>query len=165
MEYPTRPQLRRFQTTKKYPYSATVKVPHADRAARGLLAMMTKKLQIDICILAEPNRKIAEGAGWERDSRGDATVIICNKLITVQNITRGNSFIAVKTPELTIFSCYVSPDCIFEEYQKYLDDYSAASTFRVEIFWLPVTLMPRLERGKANVPIREDCTLWKQLQI
>lgn len=92
------------------------------RAAHDLLAMMTKKLQIDICILAEPNKKIAKAAGWETDSRGDATLIIHNKSITVKKIIKGNGFIAVNTPELTIFSCYVSPNCSFEEYQKDLEE-------------------------------------------
>jgi hypothetical protein len=92
------------------------------RAAHDLFAAEVEMSNIDIAIVAEPNKKIAETANWDVDRKGDCAIICLNKKCSPEIVTRGNGYIAVRLQKLTIYSCYISPNCNLPEYERYMDE-------------------------------------------
>ncbi|XP_039763119.1 uncharacterized protein LOC120635973 [Pararge aegeria] len=88
------------------------------RVAHDLLAVTAKEHKIDLAIIAEPNRKILEARDWVTDCRGDVSLVIFNNSIQTKVVARGNGFIAMKVFELTVYSCYFSPNNRYEEFEK-----------------------------------------------
>lgn len=92
------------------------------KAAHDLLLATASSMSADLVMLSEPNRKLAKAAGWECDARGDAALVILNKTLTVSEIYRGKGFIGFKLKDFAAFSCYISPNCSFEEFKADVDE-------------------------------------------
>ncbi|CAH2226409.1 jg10228 [Pararge aegeria aegeria] len=92
------------------------------RAAHDLLFETVKRLNIDLAIIAEPNRKIAEAKDWERDNRGDAALVAFKNNTTLDGIIKGNGFIGWHLGSFTVFSCYISPNCQLADYKRDIDN-------------------------------------------
>ncbi|XP_052738128.1 uncharacterized protein LOC128198188 [Bicyclus anynana] len=122
-------------------------INEAGQTPHDLLLPTVRNHGIDLVILAEPNNKYAEAGGWERDRREDAAIIVYNKALTVGATIRGNGFIGFRFAQFTVYSCYISPNCSFDQFRQDLEELSASV---------------RLQRGKVLVAgdFNAASTIW-----
>lgn len=91
-------------------------------AAQELLQQEMLETQIDICLVAEPNK--TRGQGWYPDASGgvyggDAAIVAQVQLQAEGEAEKGFRWVRLKG--VLIYSCYISPNCKIEEFSNFLD--------------------------------------------
>ncbi|KAJ8967956.1 hypothetical protein NQ317_003546 [Molorchus minor] len=79
-------------------------------AADDLAHAVTKREEIDILMVSEPNKRMIERQDWIKDNKGDAATYLYNKNIEVEGVNKRNGYIRLKLRDLDIYSCYFSPN-------------------------------------------------------
>ena len=88
--------------------------------AQDLLWQFVGERKVDLAIVSEPYA--VEGvSGWYTDHTGLAAIGVCPDCpVTPREVERGDGFVAVVLGACTVYSCYISPNCTFEEYIAFL---------------------------------------------
>lgn len=89
--------------------------------AQDLLWETVSRHGIQLVMISEPNKRIASYKPWFLDSKLDAGIIVIDPKLKVTETGKGDGFVWVRITGVTIFSCYISPNISFEEYNKFLD--------------------------------------------
>ncbi|KAJ8939473.1 hypothetical protein NQ318_022527 [Aromia moschata] len=90
------------------------------RAAHDMLDQNVKDKDIDIVIVAEPNKKITKNKCWLTDNNTDAAIGIIKGDWCVNETGKDRGFVWVNYISTRIYSCYVSPNSGNEEYESFL---------------------------------------------
>ena len=93
------------------------------RSAQDLLMATAGERGADVLIVSEPYRCGTEEEGWFPDSSSRAAVFIANPTMRVREIGRrdNNGFRWVALDEITIYSCYWSPNTDYTLFVVFLD--------------------------------------------
>lgn len=90
-------------------------------AAHDLAYAYSKKNNIDVLIVSEPNQKLVGGGNWLKDSLGNVAVLCINKKVGVHRVVREEGYLCISMDKWDIYCCYISPNVAFGEYQKTVD--------------------------------------------
>lgn len=94
---------------------------HRAKEADDLLQQIVYELSADIVIISEQYSKRTSGF-WLEDDSGTAAIWIPDaRLISPENNSKGNGFVRVRTAEITLISCYLTPNDKIEEFHAKLD--------------------------------------------
>ena len=74
----------------------------------------------DLIVLSEPNKKIAAKQGWLTDKRRDAALVFVNRGAQVDESGGGDGYVWADLGELTVYSCYCSPNAGQEAYETFI---------------------------------------------
>lgn len=98
------------------------------RAAHDLLEDTVGRLEVDLCLLSEPNIAIAadkRASGWISDDAGNTAIWWTGRdrrtCTSGQGIGAGYSWLSIENGP-TFYSCYFSPNRTNEEFECYLDE-------------------------------------------
>lgn len=80
------------------------------------------KLNVDILIVAESNKKIAKKRGWLTNNLVNVAVYIRNPKCGIESVTKREDYIIIKFKDMTLISCYISPNIRLEEYKRIIGD-------------------------------------------
>ena len=75
---------------------------------------------VDLIVLSEPNKKTATKQGWLTDNRRDAALLFVNRGAQVDASGGGDGYVWADLGELTVYSCYYSPNVGQEAYEDYI---------------------------------------------
>lgn len=93
------------------------------RGAHDLLEVSTIQKEVDICLLSEPNKAIADKRKWHADERTDAAISIINKKLCVVNGGKGKGFVWLELERTAVYySCYFSPNLPQSEFEVFLEE-------------------------------------------
>jgi len=85
--------------------------------------LMWQKLSadgVDLAVVSEPYN-LTGAVGWHQDRTGLAAIGICPKCPNVpREIEQGDGFVAARFSNFTVYSCYISPNCSFAEFEDFL---------------------------------------------
>lgn len=91
------------------------------REAMDLLYKTVEDKNVDIIILAEPNRiKVIKGQ-WYTERNLDAAIGVVNKQIKIEDTGNGPGFVWVELEKMVIYSCYISPNVNLQIYTDFLN--------------------------------------------
>lgn len=94
------------------------------KGAWDLLRHYAQSNEIDIALIAEPNKRAVSKEPWFRDKNSDAGIRVYNTNILVYD-TNSNmedeGFVWVELKDMVLYSCYVSPNISREEYEAFLN--------------------------------------------
>lgn len=90
------------------------------KKAHDLMTATTKQLDIDFCLLGEPNP--TRTREWEGHT--DAKVRVCNQSLYTPATGNGTGFSWVELNKIIVMSCYVSPNSGFDYMETVLDEIS-----------------------------------------
>ncbi|KAG5894308.1 hypothetical protein JTB14_015548 [Gonioctena quinquepunctata] len=91
------------------------------RAAHDLAYATAIKRDVDILVVGEPNRKIAQNTQWIKDKRADVGILFLNKRLEVVEASSAEGYIRVSLKKCHIFCCYISPNICFDEFKRQVD--------------------------------------------
>lgn len=86
-----------------------------------MVEKMAEEQNCDILLVTEPNKKVVQSGGWYCDLRIDAAVKVLSRAVSVIDCRSGNGFVWIETDKYKIYSCYISPNCAYEEYHETLE--------------------------------------------
>jgi hypothetical protein len=86
----------------------------------GMLEKNAWDARADILLISEPNKKMIEKAQWFKDRKGDAAIRVVNRETKIFGEGAGDGFVFTKAKEVTIYSCYSSPNCTEGEFTIFL---------------------------------------------
>ena len=75
---------------------------------------------IDITIVAEPNKKAVVTYGWYVNTWLDAAIAVSSGKLSVVNHGRGSGFEWIKAADMVVYSCYISPRVDFRVVTGYM---------------------------------------------
>lgn len=90
------------------------------RDAHDLMHITASKLKVDICLVSEQNVNKCTGKCWFEDENKDASIYVNTNKITIGKTGKGRGFVWIKTDNMVICSCYISPNCDIEEFSTFL---------------------------------------------
>lgn len=89
------------------------------REAFQLLHGTVHDRQIDIAVVAEPNKKLSEMGPWTLDRRKDVAIRQFNKAEALRKHI-GNGFVGVEYRGYALYGCYISPNSTLDEFKQLL---------------------------------------------
>lgn len=93
------------------------------RKAMDMLNHICSKERIDIAIVQEPNKNMTkDNIRWITDENINAAFYIANKRMDIKLICEGNGFVEIETSGIKLLSCYISPNCSTQEFERNLTD-------------------------------------------
>ena len=92
------------------------------RISHDLLHSIVNRDKIDLCIISEPNKKIAKSLKYLTDRRCDAAIVVADRDIILRGYGGGDGFVWAELEDIILYSCYVSPNVAMEEFEKFLLD-------------------------------------------
>lgn len=95
---------------------------HRSRIADALLDQLIIEKSADIVLISEQYRTPKSGNWIEDNSKTSAIWIPKNSGITIVNKGSGNGFVWLETSELSVFSCYLTPNEELEAFQNKLQN-------------------------------------------
>lgn len=91
--------------------------------AHDLLEQTLTSDGYDLALISEPNRGRVRGPAREADENEDAAAWLPRKRrVDVKRRGRGKGFVCVDINVAVVYSCYVSPNTTFEEYEAFLGE-------------------------------------------
>lgn len=100
------------------------------RAAHDMMNVMADRINADLIVVPEPNKKIAKGERWITDVRADVGVLVRNRMCGITGSKACNGFVIVRMGSISVIACYVSPNISACEYKRSVDEIMNAA--RVE---------------------------------
>ncbi|XP_072403173.1 uncharacterized protein [Diabrotica undecimpunctata] len=97
------------------------------RRAHDLIYAKACKLNIDLLIVPEPNKKITTGGGWIQDEGKNVAVLIKNRDVGVQSIVRGGNHLLIRLRDFSLLACYVSPNIPMMRYETIVNEIMGAA--------------------------------------
>lgn len=88
--------------------------------AHALAYELAENLQIDVMVVPEPNKNIANRQGWIIDRAGNVAIYFKNKDIRMKKIIKRDGFVAAVMEDFSICGCYISPNCSMREFTDVL---------------------------------------------
>ena len=92
------------------------------KITQDIVLQTAARENVDMVILNEPNKRVAQTQGWHVDSRIDVAIIIRNRNIAVDSRGRGNGFAWIETESFVLYSCYCSPNIDAQAFQQFLNE-------------------------------------------
>lgn len=92
------------------------------REAMDLMNKIIEENNIDIAIMAEPNRKKVTSSSWICDNKVDVAIKVCYGGIKIENKGAGDGFVWIETKTMVIYGCYISPNVGIPEFERFLSD-------------------------------------------
>lgn len=98
------------------------------RTAHDLLEETARDLQIDLCLLSEPNiarTRRKNSTGWIADEKADVLLWWTghSNALSICKQGRGDGYAwATVEDKVTVYSCYFSPNRTIEKYEVFLDN-------------------------------------------
>ena len=80
----------------------------------------TEMYGVDVIIMSEPNKKLAQKYGWHVGKKTDAAIVMVNKTITVTKKGKRKAFAWIELNNIVTYSCYCSPNAGIEHFIKFL---------------------------------------------
>ncbi|KAL1464107.1 hypothetical protein WDU94_003785 [Cyamophila willieti] len=93
---------------------------HRSKKAHNILDQYTKDKDIDIVLMSEQNKKIAETRNYPRDANNDAAIWIRTSKVRISGIQREHGYVCVFTESTLIISAYISPNVPIQSYKDTL---------------------------------------------
>ncbi|KAJ8939104.1 hypothetical protein NQ314_011235 [Rhamnusium bicolor] len=91
------------------------------REAQDLLYHSRKRYNVEVLLVSEPNiRHVTDNSAWTADTRGDTTIRVYNG--NAESYGRGNGLSWCVMEDVTIFSCYKSPNSTIAEFEAFLEE-------------------------------------------
>ncbi|XP_072400890.1 uncharacterized protein [Diabrotica undecimpunctata] len=97
------------------------------RRAHDLIYAKACKLNIDLLIVPESNKKITTGGGWIQDEGKNVAVLIKNRDVGVQSIVRGGNHLLIRLRDFSLLACYVSPNTPMMRYETIVNEIMGAA--------------------------------------
>lgn len=76
---------------------------------------------VDVVIISEPNKKIAQEYQYITDRRVDVAIYIRNKDIGIISYEIGDGYVCLQWQEWCLYGCYCSPNIPLGDYEAYVD--------------------------------------------
>lgn len=95
-----------------------------DKKAQDILYETARKNNIDIIIISEPNKKMTKAQKWITDKSTDTAIIVNNKELNIYDSGNCRGACWIELREIIIYSTYLSPNILMEEYEQILDTIS-----------------------------------------
>ncbi|CAH1385034.1 unnamed protein product, partial [Tenebrio molitor] len=94
------------------------------RAAHDLLEQTVKEENVDVVLVAEPNKKLAEGATWIADKNKDAAIKIYKQTeeTMIKRVVRKDGIIWLEMKDLRICCGYISPNDKIDRFKEFVQD-------------------------------------------
>ncbi|XP_023024660.2 uncharacterized protein [Leptinotarsa decemlineata] len=92
------------------------------RAAHDLAYAKCKKEQLDLLIVAEPNKAKIKGKTWIQDKRQDVAMLILNRTLEVVSTKEMEGYIVVNFKKSTLVCCHISLNIGIIEYKAKVDE-------------------------------------------
>lgn len=99
------------------------------RAAHYLAFLTLDEEEVDVLVVAEPNKKIVSGTRWLADSRRDVGIYFRNKKVGVVEhmcgdgyVMCGDGYVYVEFEDFRMMVCYIFPNLPREEYETRVDE-------------------------------------------
>jgi exonuclease III len=94
------------------------------RAAHDLLEQTVKEENVDVVLVAEPNKKLAEGATWIADKNKDAAIKIYKQTeeTIIKRVVRKDGIIWLEMKDLRICCGYISPNDKIDRFKEFVQD-------------------------------------------
>lgn len=92
------------------------------KAAHDLAFLTSEEEDVDVLVVAEPNKKIASGRRWIADGNLDVAVYFVNKNVGVVDHICRDSYVSVEFEDFRMVACYISPNIPREEYEGKVDE-------------------------------------------
>ncbi|XP_072401003.1 uncharacterized protein [Diabrotica undecimpunctata] len=102
------------------------------RRAHDLVYAKACKLETDLLIVPEPNRKITSGSGWVQDDGNGSLETGGENHVGVRSIVGGN-YILIRLRDFCLLACYISPNIPMLRYKAIVDEIMSAVTNENEI--------------------------------
>lgn len=80
---------------------------------------------VDLLVVAEPNKRIVNGETWITDCRRDVAVRLINSNIQVQRVVSGEGVLAISLANFDLICCYITPNCCDSTFEQYINSLSA----------------------------------------
>lgn len=90
--------------------------------AHNMLQAFIPISKTDICLLSEPNPRIASENNLIMDRNGDAAIWITNSDVRLNTVIEGNGYIGVIIENILIYSVYISPNITDIETENILEN-------------------------------------------
>lgn len=90
--------------------------------AHYMLQAFIPKTETDMCLLSEPNLRIAKEKNLILDDKGDAAIWITNSDIRVNTLIKGEGYVGIIIEKTLFFSVYISPNITESETEKNLEN-------------------------------------------
>lgn len=91
------------------------------RTAMDLLNAISLEHNIDLVIIAEPNKKFVNKSPWYVDRKSDAAIRIFNRNIKCyKSSTSQDGFAWVELDSMVVYSCYISPNIDLADFNAFL---------------------------------------------
>lgn len=91
---------------------------HTCKKAHDILDQYTKDTDIDIVLMSEQNKKIAEDRNYPRDLNNDAAIWIRTSKVRINGIQRELGYVCVITETTLIISAYISPNAPLQTFKN-----------------------------------------------
>ena len=95
------------------------------RATLDLVHRYIRDEDIQMIIIAEPNRNAALSQRWYVDKKLDAAIAVPNGKMAVRRHGRGSGYVWVETEHMVVYSCYISPSVDLRAATQYMAQLSA----------------------------------------
>lgn len=93
------------------------------KKAHDLMDQYVIEKDVDVILISEQNKKIAENKNYTIDTNNDAAIWIRNNTIKTCKVIREHGFIGIITePATIIISVYISPNIHIESYKNIIDN-------------------------------------------
>lgn len=89
-------------------------------ASMDLAWATAAELGVDYVLISEPNAKAVKSRRWFKDQRGDVAIGYTGKGSGVVATGSKDGLVWVKTQEVWLFSCYISPNSGIDAYDDYM---------------------------------------------
>lgn len=91
------------------------------KPAMDLLRDTALRFNVDVCIVAEPNRVCIKSQNWISDSLECVSIKSFSSVSVVKSSSCHENFVVLELSQMVIYGCYISPNCSLSEFEHFLD--------------------------------------------
>lgn len=95
---------------------------HRGKVAHALLPQIAIEQGADAIVISEQYSKMTTGLWFEDESETAAIWLPCSSRVQVKSSGRGNGFVWIQLPKVTLISCYLTPSDNVNEFEAKMDN-------------------------------------------
>ncbi|XP_045482738.1 uncharacterized protein LOC123686556 [Harmonia axyridis] len=80
------------------------------------------KLNVDLMVVSEPNKKICSSGEWITDEEKDIAVKIINKQVKVHKVNKRKNYVHLMLDGVQVYAIYVSPNIPIQIFKNRIDE-------------------------------------------